>query len=188
MVEDIPVGYRALGRETLEDRLTHPSLGWPFLMGMLSVLRVLEGDPGQVQDWLKLGQTVPNERFREALEQALPDLVWESYGRILSSQVRTESHDLLPSVLEVLFEMRTAMCLLNASWVTHDYYEGLVDSFSFPKSPAEFPELIAGLWKAKTTDEIVGLARRLVANFKQLLADEGIRPLALENIDRFPLS
>ncbi len=68
----IAVGYRVTEEGALEEILTAPSLKWPFYMGVLSVLKVLYGDPERVQAWLRLGQSVPQEKFRAALEAALP--------------------------------------------------------------------------------------------------------------------
>ncbi len=84
----ISVHYRAIEQRKLEELLGNPSLEWPFWMGILSVLTVLYGRPEDVQSWLQLGQAVPAERFRRALEHALPGLVTESLGRILSCRER----------------------------------------------------------------------------------------------------
>lgn len=187
----IAVGYRAIEQRRLEELLTHPSLvigdRWPFWMGMLSVLEVLYGDPEQVKAWLRLGQSVPAERFREALEASLSGLVVESYGRILSCRDRRNTQDIGCAVLEVLFEMNQALCLLNRSWVTHDYYQGLVDAFSFPKLPEGYQDLVSALWSAREIDEIVLLAERLVGNFWRLLADEGIKVADYQSVDDLPL-
>ncbi|MBL7184006.1 MAG: hypothetical protein ISS50_06115 [Anaerolineae bacterium] len=168
------IGYQVIEQRKLEELLTSPSLKWPFWMGVLSVLKVLHGDPEQVRAWLEMGQSVPAERFREALEASLPGLVVESYGRILSCQERGNTRDIGCAVIEVLYEMNQALCLLNQRWVTHDYYQGLVDAFSFPKLPEGYQDLVPTLWSARDVDEIVPLAETLVRNFWQLLADEGI--------------
>ena len=131
-------------------------------MGALSGLKVLYGDPEQVRAWLQLGQSVPAERFREALEASLPGLVVESYGRILSCRERVNTQDIGCAVIEVLFEMNQALCLLNQRWVTHDYYQGFVDAFSFPRLPEGYQELVPVLWSAREVDEIVPLAEALV--------------------------
>lgn len=89
----IAVGYRVIEQRQLEEILTNPSLKWPFHMGVLSVLKVLCGDPEQVQRWLRLGQSVPIEKFRAALEASLPELIVESYGRILSCRERGNTRD-----------------------------------------------------------------------------------------------
>ena len=189
---DIAVGYRAIERGKLERLLSNPSienegLRWPFWMGVLSVLKVLYGDPAQVRAWLQLGESVPPKRFREVLEASLPDLVVESYGRILSCRERGNTQDIYCAVIEVLFEMNQALCLLNRRWVTRDYYQGLVDAFSFPKLPKGYRELVTTLWGAREIDEIVPLAEKLVQSYWKLLADEGIKVQNYQHVDDLPL-
>ena len=184
---DIAVGYQVIEQRKLEDLLTNPSPKWPFWMGVLSVLKVLYGEPEQVRSWLRLGQSVPAERFRGALEASLPSLVAESYGRILSCQERGNTQDIGCAVIEVLFEMNQALCLLNQRWVTHDYCQGLLDAFSFPKLPKGYQELVPVLWSAREVDEIVPLAETLVRNFWQLLAGEGIEVKNYQAVEDMPL-
>lgn len=181
------IGYQVIEQRKLEELLTNPSLKWPFWMGVLSVLKVLHGDPEQVRVWLRLGQSVPAERFQAALEASLPGLVVESYGRILSCQERGNTRDIGCAVIEVLYEMNQALCLLNQRWVTHDYYQGLVDAFSFPRLPEGYQELVPVLWSAREVDEIVPLAETLVRNFWQLLADEGIEVKNYQAVEDMPL-
>ncbi len=181
------IGYQVIEQGKLEELLTNPSVKWPFWMGVLSVLKVFHGAPEQVQTWLRLGQAVPAGRFRQALEASLPGLVVESYGRILSCQERGNTQDIGCAVIEVLFEMNQALCLLNQRWVTHDYYQGLLDAFSFPKLPKGYQELVPVLWSAREVDEIVPLAKTLVRNFWQLLADEGIEVKNYRAVEDLPL-
>jgi kanamycin nucleotidyltransferase len=183
----IAVGYAVYEQSKLEESLANPGLEWPFLMGMLNVLKVLHGDPAQLEGWLQLGQATPPERFKATLESHLPGLVIESYGRILSCRQRGDTSALYPSVLEVLFEMNLALCLLNRRWVTHDYYQGLQDAFDFPKLPKAYSELVPALYHASTFDDIVPLAETLVHNFWQLLAEEGIQVYNYQNVTELPL-
>ena len=183
----IAVGYQVIEQQELSKLLTTPALEWPFWMGVLSVLKVLYGDPEQIRAWLRMGGSVPAKEFRTALETNLPGLVVESYGRILSCRERGNTQDVGCAVIEVLFEMNQALCLLNQRWVTHDYYQGLVDAFSFPKLPEGYRDLITALWSARDIDEIVPLAEELVRNFWQLLADEGIRVENYQAVDDLPL-
>ncbi len=183
-------GYDVIEQQKLEELLTNPSLEggrWPFWMGVLSVLKVLYGDPNRVEAWLQLGQSTPAEKFREALAAGLPGLVVESYGRILSCRQRGNRQDVKCAVIEVLFEMNLALCLLNRRWVRHDYYQGFVDAFSFPKLPAGYSNLVPALWSADDIDEIVPLAETLVDNFWQLLAAEDIQVLDYHRVDDLPL-
>lgn len=183
----IAVGYQAIAQRQLTELLTHPSLEWPFWMGVLSVLEVLYGDQELVQTWLRLGRSVPADRFRDTLEASLPGLVVESYGRILSCRERHNARDIGCAVIEVLFEMKEALCLLNQRWVTHDYYQGLVDAFRFPKLPEGYRTLVPALWCARDAEEIVPLAEELVRNFWQLLADEGINATDYHTLEDMPL-
>ena len=174
----MPVSYSVVTRGSFEKSLTRPSLDgvftWPFWMGVLSVLKVIHGEPSQVETWLQMGSAVPDQRFKEALEKELPGLILESYGRIFSCKERKNQDDLHCAVLEVLFEMKDALCLLNKSWVTHDYFQGFVDSFRFPKLPQGYEELVPRLWRAREFDEVVPSAKELVENFRRLMAEEGI--------------
>jgi hypothetical protein len=179
----IAVGYQAIQQRELEAILTTPSNEWPYHMGMLSVLHVLHGDPALIQAWLRMGQMVPEERFRAALEAALPALVVESYGRIHSCRERGNLRDVGIAAIEVLLEMNQALCLLNRRWVTHDYYQGLVDAFSFPKLPEGYAKLVPALWSAREIEEIVPLAEQLMAGYWRLLADEGIKVTDYHSID-----
>jgi hypothetical protein len=181
------IGYQVIEQGKFEELLTNPSLKWPFWMGVLSVLKVLHGDPEQVRAWMQLGQSVSAERFRQALEASLPGLVVESYGRILSCRERENTQDIGCAVIEVLFEMNQVLCLLNQRWVTHDYYQGLADAFSFPKLPKGCRDLVPALWSARDVDEIVPLAETLVRNFWQLLADEGIEVKNYQAVEDMPL-
>lgn len=174
LVRGIAVGYQAIARRTLEDLLASPDRRWPFHMGVLSALRVLRGDPEQVQAWLDLGRSAPRERLRAALERILPALVWESHGRLHSCRERGNAADVAPSVLEILWEMTLALCLLSGRWVTHDYYEGLEDAFEFPLLPDGYRDLVPRLYRVREIEEAVALADRLVEGFRRLLASEGV--------------
>ncbi len=184
---NIAVGYQVITQRKLEELLSNPSLEWPLWMGVLSVLKVLHGDTKQIQAWLRLGQSVPVEKFEEALEASLPELVVESYCRIFSCRERGNTDDVGCAVIEVLFEMNKALCLLNQRWVTHDYYQGFVDAFSFPKLPEGYKELVTALWSAHDINEIVAPAETLVQNFWRLLSDEGVNVKIYHTVDDLPL-
>jgi hypothetical protein len=178
VIQGRAVSYAVMAYHTLEHVLGNPVLhrdcGWPFWMGVLSALKVLYGSQSNVDALLQVGIDVPDARFKVALEKELPGLVFESYGRILSCKERNNQDDIYCAVLEVLFEMRDALCLLNKSWVTHDYLQGLVDSFCFPRLPRRYRELVPQLWRACNIDDVIPLADELVRNFRRLLAEEGI--------------
>ena len=181
------VGYAVYEQSKLEETLANPGLEWPFLMGMLSVLKVLRGDPAQLDRWLRLGQAAPPEKFKAALESHMPALVIESYGRIRSCRSRGDATALYPSVLEVLFEMNLALCLLNRRWVTGDYYQGLQEAFDFPKLPQAYRDLVPALYRATTIDAIAPLAETLVHNLWQLLGEEGIQVANYQDVAELPL-
>ena len=188
----IAAGFMVMERGKLEELLSNPSLegfcGWPFYMGVLSVMKVLYGDQSQVETWLKMGSTVPEAKFREALVRHLPGLVTESYGRILSCKERGNEDDLYCAVLEVLFEMRDALCLLNRSWVTHDYMQAQIDSFRFPILPRRYEELVPMLWRARGFDEVMPLAGELVENFWQLMSEAGLTVPDYKAVSDIPVS
>jgi hypothetical protein len=185
------VGYTVIVRSKLEESLTNPSLesvcGWPFWMGVLSVLKVLYGERSQVEAWLRMGRDVPDAKFRKTLEKHLPGLIVESYGRIFSCRERNNQDDWYCAVLEVLFEMKDALCLLNKSWVTHDYLQGLIDSFQFPKLPRSYKEIVPMLWHARDIEEVMPLAKELVDDFWQLMGEEGIKAREYDTVSDIPV-
>jgi kanamycin nucleotidyltransferase len=181
------VGVVTIKRGRLEEILARPCAEWPFWMGCLSVAKVLQGDPALVAEWLRLGRSAPDEAFRSALEELLPELVVESYGRILSCRERGDDRDAWPCVLEVLWEMQKALCLLNRSWVTHDYHGGFEDTLAFEKLPEGWPGLVWQLWSARSLDEIEPLATQLVEAYYRLLAREGIEMKDYPSAGELPL-
>ena len=184
---DIAVGYEIFEQSKFEHVLGNPTAAWPFWMGVLSILKVLYGNPEQVNTWLRLGQSVSPEKFHHTLRRILPELVLESYGRILSCRERNNTADIGCAVIEVLLEMNVALCLLNQRWVTHDYYQGIIDACSFSKLPQDFKKLAPALWTASDVEEIVRLAQTLVNNFWQLLADEGLQINNYQDVADLPL-
>lgn len=187
IVQGIPVGYRVYRQEALESLLVQPGLKWPFIMGVLDVLRVLYGDTAQAQRWISLGSSVPVARFREALGQALPGLVFESHGRLHSCMHRHELADFTPALLEVLFEMRTALCLINQRWVTHDYYQGLADTFRFSRLPQGYQEDVEALYRSHDPQAALPVADRLVQSYRQLLSEEGLAVKDYRSVEEIPV-
>jgi hypothetical protein len=181
------LGYRVYQQGDLEQILRYPAARWPFHMGVLAALEVLTGDPALRDYWLKMGQAVPEARYREALKALLPDLVLEAHTRLHSCQQRGASYDMVPAVLEMLFEMRTALCLLNRNWVTHDYFQGLTDSFRFTKLPADYDVLVPALYSAREPGEIITLADQLAENFWTLMDREGLTPQSYEEVAEIPV-
>lgn len=187
MYRGTAVGYEALKKSELEKHLTTPTVKWPFWMGVLSVLKVLYGNPEQVTAWLDHGKAVPVEKFKKIIETNLPNYILESYGRILSCRERKNTYDITCAVLEVVFEMNVVLCLLNKSWVTHDYYHGIEESFSFPRLPENYKDMVSALWSARTIEEIVPLAEKLVKAFYNLLEQEGIAITEYQTVHELPL-
>ncbi len=174
LVQGNAVGYEVFREGELIELLTHPDRRWPFHAGVLDQLRVLHGNPARTRDWLRLATATPLERFHTYLSAHLPELVIESYGRIQSCALRSDWATARYAVTEVLFEMQTALCLLNKRWVTRDYDEGLRQVAMFPKVPAGYREIFPALLVAREFGEMISLADRLVDGFWHLLTEEGI--------------
>lgn len=174
MLQGLVVSMGVIGEGELEALLREPGLRWPFWMGQIDALEMLAGDPQRVRQWRDLGLSSPEAAFHRALERALPDLVFESYGRIRSCAARRNDWDLAPAAHEVLLEMKTALCLLNRRWVTRDYYHGLAQSFDWPLRPLGWEELAPKLWMARELEPTVALAGELVASYWKLLASCGL--------------
>lgn len=184
---DIAVGYRVYRRSELEAILSTASLKWPFHVGVLDALKVLHGDPSQIQIWIEMGESIPDKDFHRLLEEELPGLMVESYGRVLSCNARGNHHDVHLAIAEMLFEMRTALCLLNKRWVTHDYYQGLTETFEFPKIPASYKHLVSNLYVLRKFEEIIPLAERLMENFWELMDREDIKFKNYQTVDEIPI-
>jgi hypothetical protein len=180
-------GYRVYERSKLEEIVQNPGLEWPFHMGLLSVLHLLHGDPAQIEAWLDMGKEVPEEKFRKLLQEVLPYMVGESFGRIMSCRERGNTRDATHAAIEVLYEMHKVLCLLNSRWVTHDYYAGFEEAFAFPKLPEGYAELVPALWEAREIEEIVPLAERLVGNYWRLIEAEGLQITNYEDVESVPL-
>lgn len=176
-------GFRAFSQKKLGAFLTKSLPDWPFFMGILSSIRLLKGDPAQIETLLELGKSLPREKFLRLLERELPGMVFESFGRMLSSEIRNDPRDLKCVVYEILFEMRDTLCLLNQRWVTHDYYQGLEETFSFPLLPDGYKELVPTLWGAQAIEEIVPLTSKLVSGFFKLLEGQKVKIKNIENLE-----
>lgn len=187
IVDGIAVGIDVQHQTELETLLREPALAWPFRMGVLHVLRVLAGDPGLVEVWMAMGHAVPRERFRRAVSEAMGEQVLESYGRVHSCALRGNENDIWIAALEVINEIATILCLLNQRWVTHDYYDGIVETFDFPLLPNGYREIIPALWHARGTTTIVPLTERLYTAFRRLLAREGIAVPEYRRVEDLPL-
>lgn len=168
------VGLRVYTVAALEHLILHPDSRWPMTMGILAALTVLHGDPGLIDHWLELVHQVPVEAFRAALTRQAPALVFESCGRIHSCAARENRADLGAAILETLLEMGTALCLLNRSWAVHDYYAGLQDTMAFPLLPRDYGLLAPPLWHATDPAVASALAMRLLQNYVELLAEQGV--------------
>jgi hypothetical protein len=184
---DTAVGYRVYRESELIEILTNPDERWPFHMGVLEVLEVLHGDPIRVREWIDQATAISLERFHVYLAANLPEFVLESYGRIHSSAIRGDWATARYSVTEVLFEMQTALCLLNQRWVTRDYDAGLLQVAAFPKIPVGYGELVPALLAAKGFEELLPLADRLGEGFWQLVAAEGIVVKNYQTVDAIPV-
>jgi hypothetical protein len=173
LLHGVAVGFWVEETERLEEILTHPQEKWPILMGLLSSLQVLRGDPAQPEGWLAMGHACPPEAFRQAVHALIPGMVMESFGRILSAGSRHRDEEVNVSAIEILLEMNKVLCLLNQSWVFHDYLDGIRDAFRFPKLPEGYRELGPALWSSHTAAVAIPLATELVTNYWKLLEREG---------------
>jgi predicted nucleotidyltransferase len=169
----IVIGIRVLKLEELERILTLPTVDWPLWMGILQILKVIYGKREIVENLIEKGLNVPQEKIRELLEDVLPSFVFESYGRILSCKIRNDPTNLGVSIVEVMLEMSKMLCLLNQKWVTHDYYEGIVETFAFPKQPKRYQDIASELWNCHDMNKSIALAEELVNNYQELLYQNG---------------
>jgi kanamycin nucleotidyltransferase len=180
LFKDIAVGLSVYPEDRLKTILSEPDLKTPFICGVLDVMKIIHGEETQKDRYLKIVESVPKETFKRALHVHLPTLVWESYGRILSCQARGNDENLMISIYEMLLEMNLALCLLNGSWVFHDYFQGIIDAYRFPKLPADYEALTRNLWFCRNIDEAANWASELVDNFRALLKAESI---SIENYE-----
>ncbi|MBI5000328.1 MAG: nucleotidyltransferase domain-containing protein [Euryarchaeota archaeon] len=185
---DVQVYAGAITENTLLGILGAPSYKWAFWMGVLDVTETLHGESKKVKAWMAVGKAVPEAKFKKALSEILSDdeLV-ESYGRIMSCRERGNARDAHLAVVEVLYEMRNALCLLNRGWVMHDYYNGLEDTFRFAKLPRGWKSIVPRIWAARDLDEVAHLAERLMESFMELMAKEGIERHVYRELSEIPL-
>ena len=67
-------------------------------------------------------------------------------------------------------------------------YQGLVDTFSFSKLAEGCRDLVPLLWSTREMYRIVLLAEKLVSNFWQPTAEEGLRlPTKYQAMEELPL-
>ena len=187
LLQQLPVGIFVSPLDKLEAIVSVPSLRWPFQMGVLAILEVLEGDGQIIEHLLELGRAIPSSSFKKELSRVLPKLVWESHGRIHSCITRNDFGALHLSAVEVLCEMKEALCLLNQSWVTNDYLGGLRDSYEFELLPKGWAQLVEAIWWEREPTRVAQLTDELVENFTTLLAKEGIAIRRLASIDELVL-
>lgn len=62
--------------------------------------------------------------------------------------MRRNERDVAFAVMEILSDLRLALCLLNQRWTANGYnsYQGFVDMFNFPKLPGGYREIVPILW------------------------------------------
>jgi kanamycin nucleotidyltransferase len=187
LIRSMPVHLEYISEPELCAALDRPTLRWPYLMGVLDAVQPILGADGLVQRWLERGQAPAEAAFRTALEQALPGLVFESYGRIRSCGARHNWQDASHAAIEVLYEIKTALCLLNRRWVTRDYYAGFEQSFAFPLRPAGYEQLVPQLWEARELNTIVTVAGELVSAYWRLITTCGLNVPNYQTVESVPL-
>lgn len=176
-------------RDKLERALAEP-FAWEYWMGVLSTVRVFHGDAALVGRWLELGLAMPAAATREALERALPWLVGEAYGRVLSSRAREDAHDARRAAAKLLDELTLALCLLNRSWVTHarGSAAAIADTLGLDVLPEGWREDVAALQSANDLGELAEAAERIVRAFRRLLVAEGLSlPRDYQTLDELPV-
>ena len=136
---DIAVSVSIIAQDELERALTSSPSQWCYYMTILSQLKTLYGPPNLLDAWLELGRSMHAGKLREWVEENVGLLLTEPYGRIFSCLERQNTRDIGTAVSELLVGMMNVLCLLNKRWVTHGYYLGLIDTFSFPKLPKGYP-------------------------------------------------
>ncbi|GAB4438548.1 MAG: hypothetical protein OHK0015_32310 [Chloroflexi bacterium OHK40] len=187
LFQGIPVSLRVITEPVLTAELHGPGLEWPYWMGVLEVLQPLAGDPAHVARWQAMGLAQDERSFRVMVERLLPELVFEAYGRVRSCAARGNERDAPALALEVVYELKTALCLLNRRWVTRDYYAGIEQSFGFPLIPEGYAELAPRLLDARELATIVPLAGQLVASYWKLLAVLGATVQNYQKLDDVPV-
>ncbi|MGC9384881.1 MAG: hypothetical protein ACP5D6_09800 [Kosmotogaceae bacterium] len=174
LVEIIPVSIQTITETKLEEKLKNPDKDWPFYAGLMKNLEVLSGDKEAPKRYFEKAMSVPEEKCVESLKNNVSEFVFESCGRIFSCIARKNYDDIFCAVIETLLEMRTALCLLNHSFVNRDYFEGIKETFKFKKIPKNYPVLATKLWQSRYSFEIVRYARELLNNYVNLLKEERI--------------
>jgi len=174
LVEIIPVSIQAITETKLLEKLENPDKEWPFYAGLMKNLEVLSGDKEAPKRYLEKAMSVPEDKCVETLKNNVSEFVFESCGRIFSCIARKNYDDIYCAVIETLLETRTALCLLNHSFVNRDYFKGIKETFKFKKIPKNYPVLATKLWQSRNPFEIVRYARELLNNYVNLLKEERI--------------
>lgn len=187
LFKDIAVGLKVAGEHAIEAELRGPGADWPRWMGLLEELRPLVGDPAHLARWRELGLALDGRTFLTRAARHLPALVFASYGRIRSCAVRGNRRDAMPAAIEMAYELRQALCLLNRHWVTRDDYAGFEQSFAFPRRPAGYETLVPQLLDARELPEIVTLAGQLVGAYWRLLATIDMTVPSYQDVEQLPL-
>ncbi|MFO7882923.1 MAG: hypothetical protein R6U52_10350 [Kosmotogaceae bacterium] len=174
LVEMIPVSLQTITEKKLVEKLENPDKDWPFYGGLIKNLEVLSGNKEAPKKYFEKAMSVPEEKCVETLKNNISEFVFESCGRIFSCIARKNYDDIYCAVIETILEMRTALCLLNHSFVNRDYFGGIKETFRFKKIPKNYPILATRLWRSHDPIEIVRYARELLNNYVNLLKEEWI--------------
>jgi kanamycin nucleotidyltransferase len=185
--KDIYVSIRVITEDQLFKALRTPGFMWALWMGFFAVAKLIYGKAEKIDEWRRAGLSTPKAKFKKVVTRIVSeDGMLESYGRIFSCRERGNLRDVHLSVVEVLYEMRNCLCLLNRNWVTHDYYLGLEDTFRFKKLPGRWMELVPRLWDSRDLDEIAALSEALMRAFLELLAKEGVDVKTVDSYRELP--
>jgi hypothetical protein len=176
LIGGVTVALGVIRAGDLAAGLARPDLRWPKRMGLLAGFEPLVGDFDAAQRWLALGRSIDAQAFRAAVRPHLPELFYESYGRIESCILRGNLDDLRSAAHETVAETALAVCLINRSWVTRDYFGGIRQTFTFSLQPQDWPRLATTVRRSATPAETLAAARELRPSYEAFLALHGYTP------------
>jgi kanamycin nucleotidyltransferase len=174
LVRGVPVSVWLCPIRTAAAAVEGPSPSWAGMLGSLETTEVLRGDASVLAGLLETARAVPLDRCRAALRDALPGLVFESWGRVRSCAAREDPIDLRAAAIETAYESATVLCLLNGRWTTRDYFGGIREAAAFECVPAGYLETAEALWTATDPAAAVEAAEALGNGLLDLLHAEGI--------------
>ena len=71
--------------------------------------------------------------------------------------------------------------------MVHDYYNGVEETFSFPKLPDGYRELVPDLWQGGDPEKLIPIAEKLYDNLLLLLKKEKIKIKNYASVNELPI-